>query len=581
MPNPIIKTINVQAGVSKDYLESILTTDITVLESIFDLIDNSIDAARDHLLSGKCDSDIYGLPNDYSGYKVSIRLSRKSISVLDNCLGFDELTLTQKAFVTADISNHRFGIGHYGLGLKRSLLKFGSSYELSTDNGKVAFKMQFDGEKLSGNLPFPANVYKSSGKRKTLFVVSNIKPDILYEIQNKLWFENALEKVAARYALYINKGLEINFSNEFHEMQEKIKADLPTIRKNSKFDPIHLPLKIEGVQIFIEAGIHSQYTFPSEKEIYSRSVNLTLTDYYGLYFICNDRVIVSSSTEREHGWKTKWHSEYNGFVCIVRFVSEDSGRMPWNTFKTALRTDGALFMQLKDKLQPIAENYRTSIKKLYPAESKNNTQPADAKQSATSPSKITQKNGENKKGGAGQDENRSSAKDNEQSHPKNWTTLLPGDFPITKDAILNGFIIEASNLACLSAPCAGAMLLRAILEKSLRDFVKRTGKFGTVKDHFYATKEGQKKNRTQEQKDNHGIDLAMMLGWLKVEKTIQEIFGAEEKQILWVSVKYASEHVPKLNGVVHGVNVFDAGELIKIRNEIYPLLKHLVSSGFN
>jgi hypothetical protein len=578
MSKPIIKTINIHAGVSENYLEHSLTTDITVLESIFDLIDNSIDAARDHMLSGKYECDMYGLPKDYSGYSISIRLSGKCISILDNCLGFDELTLTQKTFVTADTSNHRFGIGHYGLGLKRSLLKFGSSYALSSDNGEVAFKMRFDGKKLSGNVPFPVGVYNSSGKRKTLFIVSNIKPDILYEIQNKSWFENALEKVAARYAVYINKGLEINFSNEFHEMQERIQADLPTIRKNSKFSPVNLPLKIEGVQIFIEAGVHSQYTFPTEKDTYSRSLNLTLTDYYGLYFICNDRVIVSSSTEKEHGWKTKWHSEYNGFVCIVRFVSEDSGKMPWNTFKTALRTDGVLFMQLKDKLQPIADNYRSSIKKLYPAESKNNTQASDSKQSVASSSNANQKDENKNKGSANRDQTKCAAKDNEKKHPTNWTTLLPSDFPITKNEILNGFIIEASTLECDSAPCAGAMLLRAILEKSLRDFVKRTCKFVEVKDHYYLTKEGQKKNRTQEQKDNHGIDLAMMLGWLKDSKIAHQVFGAEEKQILWVSVKNTSEHVSKLNGVVHGVNIFNSGELIRIRNEIYPLIKFLVSS---
>lgn len=582
MENPIIKTINVQAGVSRDYLESILATDVTVLESIFDLIDNSIDAARDHLMSGKYKRDMYGLPNDYSGYSISINLSEKSISILDNCLGFDELTLTQKAFVTADMSNHKFGIGHYGLGLKRSLLKFGYSYALSTDNGEFAYKMSFDGKKLSGNRAFPAKVYKSSGERKTHFVVSDIKPDILFEIKNRLWFENAVKKIAARYAIYINKGLEIAFTSDFHELNEKIKADLPTIRTNSKFDPVELPLKIEGVQIYIEAGVHGEYTFPPEKEIYSISTNKKLTDYFGLYFICNDRVIVSSSTEKEHGWKTgKWHSEYNGFVCIVRFVSKDSGKMPWNTVKTALRTDGTLFVKLKDELQPIADNFRSSIKKLYPAEPRNGTQHADSKKSVNSNSKTEQKEGRGKKTSTGGINDKSTAKNSEQSHPKNWDTLLPNDFPITKDEILNGYIIEASRLECESAPYACAMLLRAILEKSLRDFIKRFRKFATVKDHYYSTADGKKKNRTQEQKDRHGIDLAMMLDWLKVERTAQEMFGTEEKQILWGAVKHASDHVSKLNGVVHGVNVFSSGELIKIRNEIYPLLKHLVSSDLN
>lgn len=90
MSKQIIKTIEIHAGVSPGYLENTLTTDISVLESIFDLIDNSIDAARDHLLSKNFEVDKFGLPKDYSGYNISIRLSEKSISILDNCLGIEE-----------------------------------------------------------------------------------------------------------------------------------------------------------------------------------------------------------------------------------------------------------------------------------------------------------------------------------------------------------------------------------------------------------------------------------------------------------------------------------------------------------
>jgi len=70
-----------------------------------------------------------------------------------------------------------------------------------------------------------------------------------------------------------------------------------------------------------------------------------------------------------HGFKTgKWHSEYNGFVCIVRFVSEDSNKMPWNTAKTALKTDSTLFLKVRERIQPIADFYRGEIKKQYPSE---------------------------------------------------------------------------------------------------------------------------------------------------------------------------------------------------------------------
>ena len=579
MTKPIIKKIEVKAGVNSDYLGNTLTTDITVLESIFDLIDNSIDAARDHLVSQNFEHDVYGLPNDYSKYQINIRLGKKSISILDNCLGMDESTLSRHAFRIADVSSHRYGIGHYGLGLKRALLKFGSKFAMSSDNGEIAFKMRFDSAMISGNKKLMANAYDSSGHRKTLFVVSEIKPSIRYEIQSQSWFENAIKMLKIRYAAYTEKGLKISISSSYFGQFLRTDGFLPTIRKNSKFKPISKPIQVEGVNIYIDSGIHEKYYFPTE-DAYSLSTNKTLTDEFGLYFICNDRVIVSSSTANEHGWKTKWHSEYNGFVCIVRFVSEDPQKMPWNTLKTALKTDGRLFVQVRDELQPIADLYRQSVKKLYPAATQKNPRPNSLNgnipnesaglRNPTTSTLASTRGGETKPKPAGE---------NQQMHPKNWETLLPVEFPLSTDVVLNAFIIESISLGCDSAPCASAILLRATLERALRQFVQKSGKFEAVKVHFYSSSEGQKKNHSDAQKKVQGIDLAMMLAWFSDEKVAVGIFGVEEKPRLWLASKKAKEHTKKLNGVAHGLEPIDTAQVRTIRNEVYSLLKFCVEKS--
>lgn len=576
---PIIKTIEISAGVNPDYLEETLTTDISVLESLFDLIDNSIDAARDHLLTRTFERDKYGLPNDYSGYNITIRLGKKNISILDNCLGIEESTLTNKVFMTAGTSNHKFGIGHYGLGLKRALLKFGSTYAMSSDDGEIAFKMRFDGQMISGNKTLTANAYKTSGHRKTLFVVSDIKPSIAYEIENKSWFENAIKMLKTRYAVYTAKGLKISIVNLYHHEWVAINGILPSIRVDSKFHPISKPLNVEGVDVYVDSGIHGEYYFPTEGK-YSLTKNRTITDDFGLYFICNDRVIVASSTASEYGWKTKWHSEYNGFVCIVRFVSEDSSKMPWNTLKTALKTDGRLFVQVREQLQPIADSYRQSVKKLYltPA-----VKDAVQENTRNSTNTSTVKNN-NPPSTIKNDSPKVSVKlkaadmagNNQHLHVKNWDTLLPSEFPRSENAVLNAFIIDALNLNCQDAPSASALLLRAILEKSLREFVSRSKSFEEVKAHFYDTAEGRKKEHTEAQKKKQGIDLSMMLAWLKDETAALKIFGTEKKPILWVAAKKASTHSQKLNGVVHGLELIDVQQVKTIRNEIYQLLNFCV-----
>ncbi|MDO8926800.1 MAG: TIGR02391 family protein [Sideroxyarcus sp.] len=385
-----IKTIKVESGVNPRFLEDTLTQDITPLESLFDLIDNAIDAARDHLLKTKPRLDDYGLPADYSEYAIHIRLDENSIRVSDNCLGIEEAVLSKKAFHVADPSEHAFGIGHYGLGLKRSLLKFGTEYAMATDTGEIAFTMRFSNKNFGGERAgkLTAEQYPTSGKRKTLFSVSNLKPTVRYELRDDAWFKNAIDQLSIRYAPYVSKGLKITVRSILHKSHIRVGGAIPSLRTNSKIPLKKIHENIEGVDVFIDAGIHQAHTF-SEEQNHSLSNNRAITSEFGLYFICNDRVIVAASSSSEHGWKTnKWHSEYNGFVCLIRFVSKDPRKMPWNTAKTALKTDSTLFLKIKEELQPIADFYRGEIKRKYPAKKRSEDAKQEAKQANDSGQKA-------------------------------------------------------------------------------------------------------------------------------------------------------------------------------------------------
>jgi len=529
--NPI-KTLKVNTGINQKYLEETLTTDITVLESIFDLIDNSIDAARDHLLQSKSSTDKYGLPKTYKGYKIHVRLSQKSICIRDNCLGINENTLSNRAFKIAEISDHKFGIGQYGLGLKRALLKFGSCFGMSTDDGEYSYKMRFTNKELAMQSGIKASMFKSTSIRKTLFIASDIKSDVRYELESELWLENALRMLGIRYAAYIAKGLKISISCPHHQTFEKIIGKLPGIRKKSKLTTRNTSFTNDGVTVFIESGIHSEYIFPTE-DGHSLTKNRDITDEYGLYFICNDRVIVAQSTEKEHGWKTKWHSEYNGFVCLVRFVSEDPRKMPWNTLKTALRTDGRLFVETRSKLQPIADSYRQEVKKLYlPQKSKvenreNTSTPEDQTTETTSNIEPTQQN---------------SVKTNKTKllKPNDWKSLLDLDPAQADELILQLLLEEARNLPMSTFPCTSAILLRSIIEKSLKQFIYKSKNTKNVIEHFYLSSEGKKKNHTDEQKKHQDLEPGMILNWMKDPNVAQIHIPIEVRKPVLLSVKKPS-----------------------------------------
>ncbi|CAI1870620.1 Uncharacterised protein [Serratia quinivorans] len=367
--------ILIDTGVSPYFLENALTKDVTTLEALFDLVDNSIDAARDDLLKKNCERGHDKLPIDYRGYGVQIRIDNNSVKVFDNCSGIDRETLSKSALYTNKQSQHEYGIGLYGIGLKRSLLKMGTEFSLSVDNGSEAFKSNFNNKSIGGNIENKMYAYsvKSKGVTKSLFSVSNIKEEIKEDLHNSRWFDNAVREFSLRYGIYIGKGFRIFLHHVKNKQRIEIEGVAPSLRLKCEFPPTKEYMRLDGVDVVIETGIHSDYIFPGEAD-YSLANNRKLTDEFGIYFSCNDRIIVAASTEKAHGWSSKWHSEYNGYVCWVKFISKDASLLPWNTAKTALRTDSSLFLEVRDKLQPIADNYRSIIKLRY---GKNKKSPSD------------------------------------------------------------------------------------------------------------------------------------------------------------------------------------------------------------
>ena len=85
------KVIEISTGIEPNFLQNILTKDISTLEALYDLVDNSIDAARNNIIqNSNYEKDEMGLPKSYKGYKVHIEISPDAIYIEDNCFGMEE-----------------------------------------------------------------------------------------------------------------------------------------------------------------------------------------------------------------------------------------------------------------------------------------------------------------------------------------------------------------------------------------------------------------------------------------------------------------------------------------------------------
>jgi hypothetical protein len=615
-----VRDVTIKTGIEPSFLVETLTTDIELTDALFDLIDNSIDAARDKILSEhNVKFDDYGLPADYSSYKIILRFTENSITVKDNCSGFNEKTLTDTAFITGKRSNHQFGIGHYGLGLKRALLKAGEKFGLVTDNGASRYRAIFSSSSFAtnGKNEIPAKQLHSKNKSYTLFTVSDLFQDIKYQIKDNAWFNYAIKKIAVRYGLFIQKGLSITVTRCISGScsTETIKSSIPGLRMTTPLLPFTDRINdFDGINVYFNVGVHEGYRFSGEADHDTKNNGL-ISGTYGLYFISNDRVIVDASIDKKYGFTTSWHNEYSGFICLVRMVGNNPGKLPWNTAKTELKLGSTIFLGIKDKIEVLAKQYRSRAKvlikawkeiKLDSSISEENRKITFAKMTGislsnfaniptsadldkpdvnavsinkpqdTNAGKPTGKdNSEAQKTAFEAKDLKKRAENNKDKHSQNWTTLLPAKFPISGDEqILDNLIIESIDLEMKVAPHASAMLYRSIIEAASKRFVKKRGLFQEIKEHYYSRGEGKRKNHSDEYKQQQGIDLSMIADWLVVQNNI---FPLDERKQLKLAAKKLKEHISTLNGIVHGVQLTNDPQLSIIRNDTIAIIRFLVT----
>ena len=177
-----------------------------------------------------------------------------------------------------------------------------------------------------------------------------------------------MSHLTIRYSIFIEKGIKISIRS--HLLADKdfvsIQAGLPKIKRDGVIPEFKNKLICEDVSVYFNVGVHDKYLFPGEHNS-NPAENKKLTKDYGIYIICNDRVIVANSFDKKYGFMTSTHSEYNGFVCYVRMVAENPAKLPWNTTKTEIKVYSPLFIEAKKPIESLASKYRSQAKSVIKA----------------------------------------------------------------------------------------------------------------------------------------------------------------------------------------------------------------------
>lgn len=199
------------ANPEKRFFVSLITRDISLVDAIIDLTDNSVNAAMKSSGSNfNSSKDFQNLLLSQKPQKASMHIdviiSEKKISIHDNAGGID--------FKSAEDDVFRFGhpeadkvtkdrLSVYGIGMKRAVFKIGNKVKIASDHRDGGFYLDLDVARWVDDpkpLPWHFDIQKRTpaGKSKcgTQIEVTDLYEDVRRRISDGRFIDSLVEKLS-------------------------------------------------------------------------------------------------------------------------------------------------------------------------------------------------------------------------------------------------------------------------------------------------------------------------------------------------------------------------------------------------
>ena len=339
---------------SKGLFIQMLTRDISLADCIVDLLDNSVDGIRAEFHRQK-----RAIPatEAYKGYHVHVTFDEKHFAIEDNCGGIPLAVAVDYAFCFGrrDDDDRELAtsgsIGLYGIGMKRSMFKMGKTIDLVSSTGTESFRLPLDVQEWRKQKDaddperdvwdFTLKEVKSTATdvpKGTTLKITDLYKDIAAEFRTPGFMNQLILSLRRQYAFIIQNGLLLKINGH------TVTPIMPTFRIGKDLAPMRVKETFEDVEFEVVAGMSSP---PPEDD--SATSNYPDAEVYGWYVICNDRVIVSADKSSLTTWGPQplpaWHNQYNGFLGLLRFTSEDPRLLPWTTTKRSVDVSSSVYKQ--------------------------------------------------------------------------------------------------------------------------------------------------------------------------------------------------------------------------------------------
>ncbi len=337
----------INAMPTKQLFIGMLTRDIALIPAVLDLVDNCVDGARRDVGDGP-----------YDGHWVRIEVSADRLRLADNCGGIPVDVAQRYAFRFGrdeDSPSIRHSIGQFGVGMKRAIFKIGDEFRVDSRTRTSRFvvrenipawasrdKWQFQFTELEENKDRPEDTIG------TVLTISKLHPDVATAFRSEAFRNQLREELRSKLTGPISLGFAISLDGR------PVHADPLELLDSRALKPAYARRDFRnGGPSTVTARFYTGLADPDPEAA-------------GWHVFCNGRLVLEADKSRVTGWGgteetriPRFHGQFNRFRGYLYFDSDDAGALPWNTTKTGLDLDSAVYrasrLQMRTLMRPVID----------------------------------------------------------------------------------------------------------------------------------------------------------------------------------------------------------------------------------
>lgn len=334
-------TVPANAQPEKRLFISLLTRDISLVDAILDILDNSINAAMGRYSERLTDAKgYYALLSDNSvspTTEIKIEIKNQEVNITDNAGGISLEAAKKRVFAfgkASDSGGTADRLSVYGIGLKRAIFKMGNRIEIYSNHSERGFTMDLDVRwwenqtETPWEIPITEADYDASGATGTIICVTQLYDDISRRIDDATFINELKLRISRTYCYFLGRIVKIYVNDD------DIKPTEFLIGSNYTHDTFE-----QGtVSYSITAGI----AVPTGGRYQQETA--------GWFVFCNGRTVIYADKAQLTGWGALlpiFQPKHRPFLGLVFFVSAKPEDLPWTTTKASVDQESLVWQQAK------------------------------------------------------------------------------------------------------------------------------------------------------------------------------------------------------------------------------------------